>query len=374
MVRRMKVGVPREVKDHEDRVALTPIGVTELVRRGHEVLVETGAGVGSAITDDAFGEAGATVLGSADEVWAASELLLKVKEPVPEEHHRLRRGQVLFTYLHLAASRECTQALLDAGATAVAYETVQTEDGALPLLAPMSEIAGRMAPQVGAHHLENAQGGRGVLLGGVPGVRPGRVAVLGAGTSGLAATTIAVGLRASVEVLDVNVRALRRVDEIFSGSVRTVLSSTPEVERACREADLVIGAVLVPGARAPVLVSNELVGQMRSGSVLVDLAVDQGGCFADTRPTTHAEPTFRVHDSVFYCVANVPGAVPTTSTRALTGVTLPYVVALADRGLADAVAADPALARGVNVVDGELTSPAVGEAHDLPVRELSEVL
>ncbi|PVY96886.1 alanine dehydrogenase [Actinomycetospora cinnamomea] len=370
----MKVGVPREVKDHEDRVALTPIGVTELARRGHDVLVETGAGVGSAITDDAFREAGATVLDDPDEVWASADLLLKVKEPVGEEYHRLRREQVLFTYLHLAASKECTTALLDAGATAVAYETVQTADGALPLLAPMSEIAGRMAPQVGAHHLENAQGGRGVLLGGVPGVRPGRVAIIGAGTSGMAATTIAVGLRASVEVLDVDVRALRRVDEVFAGAVRTVLSSAPEVERACREADLVIGAVLVPGARAPVLVSTELVAEMRRGSVLVDLAVDQGGCFADTRPTTHAEPTYRVHDSVFYCVANVPGAVATTSTRALTGVTLPYVLALADRGLAGAAAADPALAKGVNVVDGELVTGAVGAAHELPVRALSAVL
>ena len=370
----MRVGVPREVKDHEDRVALTPIGVTELVRRGHDVLVESGAGVGSAIVDDAFRDAGATIIDTADEVWASSDLLLKVKEPVPEEYHRLRRDQVLFTYLHLAASKECTTALLDAGATAVAYETVQTADGALPLLAPMSEIAGRMAPQVGAHHLENAQGGRGVLLGGVPGVRPGRVAVIGAGTSGMAATAIAVGLRASVEVLDVDVRALRRVDEVFAGGVRTVLSSAPEIERACREADLVIGAVLVPGARAPVLVSSELVAQMRSGSVLVDLAVDQGGCFADTRPTTHAEPTYRVHDSIFYCVANVPGAVPTTSTRALTGVTLPYVLALADRGLAGAAGADPALARGINVVDGELVTEAVGAAHDLPVRRLSEVL
>jgi alanine dehydrogenase len=370
----MKVGVPREVKDHEDRVAVTALGVTELVRRGHEVVVETGAGVGSAITDDAFRQAGATVLDDPDEVWASADLLLKVKEPVPEEYHRLRRGQVLFTYLHLAASRECTTALLDAGATAVAYETVQTADGALPLLAPMSEIAGRMAPQVGAHHLENAQGGRGVLLGGVPGVRPGRVVVIGAGTSGMAATTIAVGLRASVEVLDVDVRALRRVDEVFAGGVRTVLSSAPEVERACREADLVIGAVLVPGARAPVVVSSELVAEMRTGSVLVDLAVDQGGCFADTHPTTHADPTYRVHDSIFYCVANVPGAVPTTSTRALTGVTLPYVLALADHGLAGAVSADPALAKGVTVVDGELVAAAVGAAHDLPVRELSEVL
>ena len=370
----MRVGVPREVKDHEDRVALTAIGVTELVRRGHEVLVETGAGVGSVISDDAFREAGAAIVDSADEVWGSSDLLLKVKEPVPEEYHRLRPDQVLFTYLHLAASKECTTALLDAGATAVAYETVQTADGALPLLAPMSEIAGRMAPQVGAHHLENAQGGRGVLLGGVPGVRPGRVAVIGAGTSGMAATTIAVGLRASVEVLDVDERALRRVDEVFSGGVRTVLSSAPEIERACREADLVIGAVLVPGARAPVLVSSELVAEMRSGSVLVDLAVDQGGCFADTHPTTHADPTYRVHDSVFYCVANVPGAVPTTSTRALTGVTLPYVLALADRVLEAAAAADPALAKGVNVVGGELVTEAVGEAHGIPVRALAEVL
>lgn len=370
----MRVGVPREVKDHEDRVALTPVGVTELVRRGHEVAVETGAGLGSAIADDAFTGAGATIQASADEVWADADLVLKVKEPVAEEYRRLRRDQTLFTYLHLAASKDCTDALLDAGTTAVAYETVQTDDGALPLLAPMSEIAGRMAPQVGAHHLENAQGGRGVLLGGVPGVRPGRVAVIGAGTSGLAATTIAVGLRASVEVLDLDVRALRRVDQIFSGSVRTVLSSAPEIERACTEADLVIGAVLVPGARAPVLVSTELVGRMRSGSVLVDLAVDQGGCFADTRPTTHAEPTYRVHDSIFYCVANVPGAVPTTSTRALTGVTLPYVVALADAGLAGAAAHDRSLARGVTVVDGTLVSAEVGHAHDLPVRPLSEVL
>lgn len=370
----MQVGVPREVKDHEDRVALTPVGVTELVRRGHAVTVEAGAGLGSAITDDAYRQAGAQVLDDPDAVWGGADLVLKVKEPVAQEYPRLRGGQVLFTYLHLAASRECTQALLDAGATAVAYETVQTDDGALPLLAPMSEIAGRMAPQVGAHHLENAQGGRGVLLGGVPGVRPGRVVVIGAGTSGMAATTIAVGLRASVEVLDVDVRALRRVDEVFSGAVRTILSSAPEIERACTEADLVVGAVLVPGARAPVLVSNELVGRMRRGSVLVDLAVDQGGCFADTRPTTHAEPTYRVHESVFYAVANVPGAVPTTSTRALTGVTLPYVLRLADAGLTTAAAADRSLARGVTVVDGQLCSAEVAEAHDLTSRPVGELL
>jgi alanine dehydrogenase len=370
----MQVGVPREVKDHEDRVALTTVGVAELVRRGHEVVVEAGAGEGSAISDDAYREAGARVVDGPDEVWGSAELLLKVKEPVPEEYPRLRRDQVLFTYLHLAASRECTDALLGAGATAVAYETVQTDDGALPLLAPMSEIAGRMAPQVGAHHLENAQGGRGVLLGGVPGVRPGRVVIIGAGTSGQAATTIAVGLRASVEVLDVDVRALRHVDEVFGGAVRTVLSSPPEIERACREADLVIGAVLVPGARAPVVVSNELVSRMRRGSVLVDLAVDQGGCFENTHPTTHAEPTYRVHESVFYAVANVPGAVPTTSTRALTGVTLPYVLRLADAGLAGAAKADRALARGITVVDGQLTSRQVGEAHGLESVEVSTLL
>jgi alanine dehydrogenase len=368
------VGVPREVKNHEYRVAMTPAGVVELARRGHEVLIETAAGAGSSIPDAEYAAAGARIAPDADAVWDGADLVLKVKEPVAEEYHRMRRSQTLFTYLHLAASAECTRAIVAAGIDAVAYETVQLPDGSLPLLAPMSEVAGRMAAQVGAHCLERAQGGRGVLLGGVPGVPAGKVAVIGAGVAGLNAAAIAVGMQAEVIVLDTNVNRLRQIDFTYRGHVQTVASNSYEVEKACRWADLVIGAVLVPGAKAPKLVSNELVSTMRPGSVLVDIAIDQGGCFADSRPTTHDDPTYRVHDSVFYCVANMPGAVPHTSTWALTNVTLPYALALADKGLRRAVAEDPVLAKGVNVVDGRVVLAEVARAHGLPHTHLAAAL
>jgi alanine dehydrogenase len=370
----MRVGIPREVKDNEYRVAITPAGVKELVSHGHEVSVEKEAGLGSSIPDEEYVAAGAAIVGSADDVWAEAELVLKVKEPVPSEYHRLRRGQILFTYLHLAASRECTQALLDAGVTGVAYETVQLPDGSLPLLAPMSEVAGRMAPQVGAHCLERGAGGRGVLMGGVSGVYAAKVVVLGAGVSGLNAAAIALGMQAEVLLLDKNVARLREVDRIYQGHMQTVTSNTYEIERAVVDADLVIGAVLVPGAKAPTLVTDELVGQMKTGAVLVDISVDQGGCFESTRPTTHSDPTYEVNGCLFYCVANMPGAVPHTSTYALTNVTLPYAVEIADRGLRAAVAMDPALARGVNTVDGQLVYAPVAEAHGLPQTPLTEAL
>ncbi|MBP2338978.1 alanine dehydrogenase [Saccharothrix coeruleofusca] len=361
----MRIAVPREIKNHEYRVALTPAGAHELTARGHQVFVEAGAGLGSAIPDEEYLAVGAKVLASAEDVWAEGELVLKVKEPIAEEYPRLRRGQVLFTYLHLAADRPLTRALLDAGTTAIAYETVQTPGGALPLLAPMSEVAGRLAPQVGAFSLMRPSGGRGVLPGGVPGVHPARVVVIGGGVAGLNAAVIASGMGADVEVLDTNVDRLRQIDAQHRGRLRTVTSTRYAVEQAVREADLVIGAVLVPGAKAPKLVGNELVADMKPGSVLVDIAIDQGGCFADSRPTTHDDPTYQVHGSVFYCVANMPGAVPRTSTFALTNVTLPYAVALADRGWREALRADAALALGLNAHDGALTNLPVAQAHGM---------
>jgi alanine dehydrogenase len=370
----MKVAIPRELKNHEYRVAITPSGVHELVRSGHEVFVEKDAGVGSRILDHDFVAAGATILPTADDVWETGDLILKVKEPVAEEYHRMRKGQVLFTYLHLAASRACTDALLASGITAIAYETVQLPDGSLPLLAPMSEVAGRMAPQVGAHHLQRDGGGRGVLMGGVSGVYAAKVVVLGAGVSGMNAAAIALGMQAEVLLVDKNVARLRSADAIYQGHCQTVASNLYEIERAVIDADLVIGAVLVPGAKAPMLISNELVSRMLPGSVLVDISIDQGGCFEDSHPTTHDNPTYEVHNSLFYCVANMPGAVPHTSTYALTNVTLPYALEIANRGWRDALRADPAFALGLNTHEGVITYDSVGEAHGLPWTPASEAL
>jgi alanine dehydrogenase len=372
----MIVGVPRELMEDEYRVALTPAGVRELTAAGHQVLVETGAGTGSAITDEDFLRTGATLLSEPDDIWARADLVLKVKEPVPAEYGRLglHKGQVLFTYLHLAASRSCTEALLAAGNTAIAYETVQLPDGSLPLLIPMSEVAGRMAPIVGAHHLMRPGGGGGVLVCGVPGVRSARVVILGAGIVGMAAATLAVGLHCDVTVLDRNIERLRQVDHHFRGELETVASSTHAIEETCLDADIVIGAVLVVGARAPKLVPDTLVARMRPGSVLVDIAVDQGGCFESTRPTTHSHPTFEVEGSLFYCVANMPGAVPHSSTQALVNTTLAYTLKIAESGWRPAVRSDEALARGVNIVEGRVVYEPVADAHAMAYTPLAEVV
>ncbi|MBF6215191.1 alanine dehydrogenase [Nocardia puris] len=359
----MRIGVPREIKEREYRVAITPSGVRELTTRGHEVVIESGAGAGSSITDEEFKAAGAQMISDAEAVWGSADLLLKVKEPIAAEYGRMRREQVLFTYLHLAASRDCTDAVLASGTTAIAYETVTSPDGSLPLLAPMSEVAGRLASQAGAYHLMRHGGGRGVLMGGVPGVRPAKVVVIGGGVAGGNAVAIAVGMHAEVTVLDISLARLREIDARYRGRVRTVVANDYEIERAVLDADLVIGAVLVPGAKAPNLVPNDLVARMYPGSVLVDIAIDQGGCFADSTPTTHSEPTYQVHHSVFYCVANMPGAVPRTSTYALTNATLPYITALADKGWEAACAALPGLADGLTALDGSLLSPEVAAAH-----------
>ncbi|MGH3660444.1 MAG: alanine dehydrogenase [Micromonosporaceae bacterium] len=370
----MKIGIPREVKNHEHRVAITPAGVHELVRSGHEVFIEAHAGVGSSIPDDLFAEAGAVILPDADEVWGGAELVLKVKEPVAEEYHRMREDQVLFTYLHLAASAECTQALVERKVTGIAYETVELPDGSLPLLAPMSEVAGRLAPQVGASTLMRSGGGRGVLMGGVSGVYAAKVVVIGAGVSGMNAAAIALGMQAEVLLLDKNINKLRDADRIYQGHLQTVASNAYEVEKAVIDADMVIGAVLVPGAKAPKLITNELVSRMKPGSVLVDISIDQGGCFEDSHPTTHAAPTYPVHHSVFYCVANMPGAVPHTSTYALTNVTLPYVLELANHGWREALRRDRALALGLNTHQGQVTYGPVADAHGMPAVKLEEVL
>ncbi|WP_028847715.1 alanine dehydrogenase [Thermocrispum agreste] len=370
----MRVGVPKERKKREYRVALTPAGARELTERGHEVYVEAEAGLGAGIPDEEYVASGAKIVSTAEDVWGDAELVLKVKEPIADEYPFLRSDLTLFTYLHLAADRQLTEALLAAGTAAIAYETVQLPSGALPLLAPMSEVAGRLAPQVGANALMRPNGGRGVLPGGIPGVHPARVVVIGGGVAGLNAARVALGMGAHVEVLDTNVDRLRQIDAQYHGAIVTLTSSTLALEEAVLQADLVIGAVLVPGAKAPKLVSNDLVAQMKPGSVLVDISVDQGGCFADTRPTSHDDPTFEVHDSVFYCVANMPGAVPRTSTYGLTNVTLPYVVQIAERGWRAAATADEALALGLNTHAGTLTNEAVASAHDLPAVELTSVL
>jgi alanine dehydrogenase len=324
--------------------------------------------------DDDYTAAGATILGTADDVWATADLVLKVKEPIAQEYERMREGQTLFTYLHLAADRQLTEELTKRKVTGIAYETVELPDHSLPLLAPMSEVAGRLAPQVGAHTLMRAQGGRGILMGGVPGVYAAKVVVIGAGVAGQNAAAIALGMQAEVLLLDRNVARLRLMDAIYQGHCQTVASNAYEIERAVLDADMVIGAVLVPGAKAPKLITNELVSRMKPGSVLVDISIDQGGCFEDSRPTTHDDPTYRVHNSMFYCVANMPGAVPHTSTYALTNVTWPYAVELANRGWRDALRADPSLAKGLNTFDGTVTNGPVAEAHGMPHTELAEVL
>lgn len=370
----MRVGVPTEIKNNEFRVALTPAGVAELVKRGHEVLVQSDAGAGSAISNGDFTAAGAQIIDTADQVWAEADLLLKVKEPIEPEYSRMRKGQTLFTYLHLAASKPCTDALLASGTTSIAYETVQNADGALPLLAPMSEVAGRLSAQVGAYHLMRSHGGRGVLMGGVPGVAPAKVVVIGGGMAGDNAAAVAWGMGAHVTVFDLNIDILRKIDAEYGGAIETRYSSTLELEDAVRQADLVIGAVLVPGARAPKLVTNSTVAQMKSGAVLVDIAIDQGGCFEDSRPTTHDDPTFSVHNSVFYCVANMPGAVPRTSTFALTNATMPYVLKLADKGWQAACRADAALAKGLSTHEGALLSEQVATDLGLPFTDPAALL
>ncbi|MEP7333953.1 MAG: alanine dehydrogenase [Terracoccus sp.] len=370
----MKVGIPREVKNNEYRVAITPVGAHELTQHGHDVLVEKNAGVGSQISDDDFVAAGATIVDSADDVWADAEMVLKVKEPVEEEFHRMREGLTLFTYLHLAADKPLTEELLARKVTAIAYETVQLPSGALPLLYPMSEVAGCLAPQVGAHSLMRAQGGRGVLMGGVGGVANAKVVIIGAGVSGQNAANIALGMGADVTLLDTDLDKLRMSFWRYGNRVHGLASSQLTVANQVREADLVIGAVLIPGFASPKLVSNELVSQMKPGSVLVDIAIDQGGCFEDSHPTTHDDPTFMVHDSVFYCVANMPGAVPHTSTYALTNSTLPYAVALANRGWRDAVRADRALGYGLNTHAGRVTYDGVAAAHGMTSITLTEAL
>jgi alanine dehydrogenase len=370
----MKVGVPRELKDNEFRVAITPAGVRELIVNGHEVIIENDAGVGSSIPNEDFERAGAAVVPDADTVFAEADMVLKVKEPIPEEFHRLRKDLILFTYLHLAASEPVTKALIDSGTAGVAYETVEWEDHSLPLLAPMSEVAGRMAPHAGARLLEREYGGRGILMGGVSGVAPARVVVIGAGMSGLNAAWIAQGMEAEVLVLDKNMNKLREIDKIHKGRIMTIASNQLAVEEAVISADLVIGAVLVAGARAPKIVSEQVVKDMKPGAVVVDISIDQGGCFETSRMTTHSDPTYVVHDVVHYCVGNMPGAVPHTSTYALTNATLPYVVALANKGLESAVHDDPHLLLGVNVYKGSVVYEPVAQAHGLEYVPLSNLL
>jgi alanine dehydrogenase len=368
----MKIGVAREIKPDEYRVALTPAGALELINDGHEVTIETGAGTGSSFADDAYTRVGARV-GSVDDVWGGSDLLLKVKEPIASEYGRLRDGLILFTYLHIAADEPLTRALLDSGVTAVAYETVEV-GRALPLLAPMSEVAGRLAPQAGAYHLEKPVGGRGLLLGGIPGVAPGKVVIVGGGVVGYNAAVIALGLGAQVTILERSIDRMRHLEEVLSGRVTLLMSSSLQVAASVEDADLVVGAVLIPGAVAPKLVTREMISSMREGAVVVDVAIDQGGCFETSHATTHADPVYLVDGVTHYCVANMPGAVPITSTKALTNATLPYVEAIAKKGLREAVAHDAALAKGVNVIDGKVTYEAVADAHGLDYTPLADVL
>ena len=370
----MKISVPKEVKNNEFRVAITPAGVHELVGLGHEVFIEQGAGLGSSISDQEYLEAGAKITSDAASTWGSAELVLKVKEPIASEYPHLREGLTLFTYLHLAADLPLTKELVAKKVTAIAYETVQLPSRQLPLLAPMSEVAGRLAPLVGANTMLRQNGGNGMLLGGVPGTRPARVAVLGGGVAGTNSIAVAVGMGAEVTVLDTNLNRLRELDALYAGRLRTIASNSFEIERAVKDADLVIGSVLIPGAKAPKLVTNALVKKMKPGAVLVDIAIDQGGCFEDSKPTTHTDPTFKVHDTVFYCVANMPGAVPHTSTYALTNATLPYVKAIATLGWKQALQADPALALGLNTFAGAVVNEPVAVAHQMESKPLASAL
>ncbi|GAA4527817.1 alanine dehydrogenase [Brachybacterium paraconglomeratum] len=370
----MRIGVPREIKNNENRVGLGAPGVHELVARGHEVVVEAGAGVGSRVSDEDYRAAGATVLDSAAEVWAQAEMIVKVKEPLPEEHGYLRKGQILFTYLHLAAARDLTEALLTSGATSIAYETVQLPDRSLPLLAPMSAIAGRLAAQVGAYHLMAPLGGAGVLMGGVPGTSEANVLVVGGGVVGEQAAMMANGLHANVTVMDLNVSRLGQIATMHHGDIRTRYSTSLDLAEEIRRADVVVGSVLIPGKRAPKLVTDEMVSTMKPGSVLVDVAIDQGGCFENSRPTTHDDPTFRVHDTVYYCVANMPGSVPVTATAALNNATLPYILKVAGAGWREAMRSDGALAQGLHTHEGKLAHAGTGEAHGLEVTTAEQII
>lgn len=370
----MRISVPTEIKSAERRVALTPAGVHDLTGRGHEVVVQSGAGLGAHVDDDAYAAAGARIVDDAAEVWAHADMVVKVKEPLPEEHGHLRDDLILFTYLHLAADEPLTQAILSAGTTAIAYETVQPDGGGLPLLAPMSEIAGRLSVQEGAHHLLSPAGGRGVLLPGVPGVDRAHVTVIGAGVAGASAARAAVGMGAHVEIYDVDLPRLRYLDEVFDGRLQTKMSTPLDIGESVKRSDLVIGSVLIPGSRAPKLVTDDMVAGMGRGSVLVDIAIDQGGCFEGSRPTTHDDPTFAVHDTLYYCVANMPGAAPVTATRALTNATLPYIGRIADKGWKEALGADTALGRGLNAAAGRLTNAPVAQAFGMDHLDIAEAL
>lgn len=370
----MRVGIPTEIKNNENRVAITPSGAHELTRRGHEVLIEAGAGLGSAISDADFIAAGATIVATADEIWQQAEMVLKVKEPIAAEYERMREGQVLFTYLHLAASRSCTEAIVKSKTTAIAYETVQLDNRSLPLLAPMSEVAGRLSAQIGAYELMKPSGGRGVLLGGVTATRKAKVVVIGGGVAGENAATIALGMGADVTVIDVALPRLKQLETQYGERIQTRTSTAHTIAEQLRDADLVIGSVLIPGEKAPKLVTDDMVAQMKPGSVLVDIAIDQGGCFENSVPTTHDNPTFQVHNSIYYCVANMPGAVPETSTVALTNATLPYVISLAEKGWVKALSDDAALAKGLNAHQGVITNAGVAHALNLEFTEVNEVL
>jgi alanine dehydrogenase len=370
----MRVGIPTEIKNNENRVAITPSGAYELTRRGHEVLIEAGAGLGSAISDADFVAAGATIVANADDIWQQSDMVLKVKEPIAAEYDRMREGQVLFTYLHLAASRSCTEAIIKSKTTAIAYETVQLDNRSLPLLAPMSEVAGRLSAQIGAYELMKPSGGRGVLLGGVTATRKAKVVVIGGGVAGENAATIALGMGADVTVIDVALPRLKQLETQYGERIQTRTSTAHTIAEQLRDADLVIGSVLIPGEKAPKLVTDEMVAQMKPGSVLVDIAIDQGGCFENSVPTTHDNPTFQVHNSIYYCVANMPGAVPETSTVALTNATLPYVISLAEKGWVKALSDDAALAKGLNAHEGNITNAGVAHALGLELTEVNEVL